>query len=239
MTRLEFMNELRALLWDLSVEEQEEALQYYNDYFDDAGPEKEADIIRELESPEKVAQSIKAGLGGRNEDHSQYRETGYTDTRFEQNASPVRREGYRSTGRMENENNNMNNKPWTSKTLKVILIVLIVVIGAPIVLPIAAGLLAAVLGILIAIAAVIAAVLVSGIAVAIAGIVMGVAGFTQIFHSTPLALALLGAGLLILALGMVMTAFTGWVCVKIVPPVFRWFVELCRKPFQKREGGAC
>ena len=43
MTRVEFMNELRALLWDLSVEEREEALQYYNDYFDDAGAENEAD----------------------------------------------------------------------------------------------------------------------------------------------------------------------------------------------------
>ena len=55
MTRVEFMNELRALLWDLSVEEREEALQYYNDYFDDAGAENEADIIKELESPRKVA----------------------------------------------------------------------------------------------------------------------------------------------------------------------------------------
>ena len=57
MTRVEFMNELRALLWDLSVEEREEALQYYNDYFDDAGAENEADIIKELESPRKIGRA--------------------------------------------------------------------------------------------------------------------------------------------------------------------------------------
>ena len=42
MSRIEFMNELRALLLELSAEEREEAMQYYNDYFDDAGIENEA-----------------------------------------------------------------------------------------------------------------------------------------------------------------------------------------------------
>ena len=31
------------------------ALQYYNDYFDDAGAEKEEEIIAELGSPEEIA----------------------------------------------------------------------------------------------------------------------------------------------------------------------------------------
>ena len=220
MTRVEFMNELRALLWDLSVEEREEALQYYNDY---AGAENEADIIKELESPRKVAETIKAGLGGQNEFHSEYRETGYTDTRFEKNDSPAKREGYRSTGRRMSESDYREKKPWTSKTLKIILIVLIVLIGAPFVIPAVVGILAAILGILIAIVAVVAAVLVSGVAVSVSGIVI----------------ALIGAGLLVLALGIMLTALIGWICAKIVPPVFRWFVELCRKPFLRKKGGAC
>ena len=239
MTRIEFMNELHALLWDLSAEEREEALQYYNDYFDDAGAENEVSIIMELESPQKVAATIKAGLGGQNEYNSEYRETGYTDTRFEQNEAPAKREGYRSTGRRENENINTGNQVWTSKTLKFILIILIVVIGAPIVLPVALGILAVILGILITIASVIAAILISGIAVAVSGIVLGIAGITQIFHSLPLAFALIGAGMLVLALGIILTVFIGWGCMKIVPPVFRWFVELCRRPFQKKKGGSC
>ena len=40
MTRTEFMKQLQDLLSDISKNEREEALQYYNDYFDDAGPEE-------------------------------------------------------------------------------------------------------------------------------------------------------------------------------------------------------
>ena len=62
MTRVEFTNELRALLWDLTVEEREEALQYYNDYFDDAGAENELRVLVDLGSPYDVAKSIKESL---------------------------------------------------------------------------------------------------------------------------------------------------------------------------------
>ena len=62
MTRTEFMKQLQVLLSDISENEREEALQYYHDYFDDAGPEEEARILRELGSPEQVARKIKAGL---------------------------------------------------------------------------------------------------------------------------------------------------------------------------------
>ena len=37
MNREEFMAKLKALLGDIPAEEREEALQYYEDYFDDAG----------------------------------------------------------------------------------------------------------------------------------------------------------------------------------------------------------
>ena len=45
MNRQEFMKRLEELLQDISENEREEALQYYNDYFDDAGAENEAQII--------------------------------------------------------------------------------------------------------------------------------------------------------------------------------------------------
>ena len=45
MNRSEFMFRLAQLLADLSQSERSEALQYYQDYFDDAGPENEQRII--------------------------------------------------------------------------------------------------------------------------------------------------------------------------------------------------
>ena len=58
------MKRLEELLQDISENEREEALQYYNDYFDDAGAENEAQIIEELGCPEQVARTIKAGMAG-------------------------------------------------------------------------------------------------------------------------------------------------------------------------------
>ena len=62
MSRVEFMNQLKNLLWDIPEGEREEALNYYEDYFDDAGVDNEAQVIAALGSPEKVAAIIKEGL---------------------------------------------------------------------------------------------------------------------------------------------------------------------------------
>ena len=63
MSREEFMKRLENLLNDVSEEEKQEALEYYRGYFEDAGEENEERVLKELESPEKVAQTIKADLG--------------------------------------------------------------------------------------------------------------------------------------------------------------------------------
>ena len=62
MSRAEFMRRLAELLADVSPAEREEAIQYYNDYFDDAGAENEQSVIASLGSPEELAKTIKAGL---------------------------------------------------------------------------------------------------------------------------------------------------------------------------------
>ena len=64
MNRVEFMRQLESLLKDISSTEREEALQYYNDYFNDAGPENEQDVVQSLGSPAKVAENIKRDLYG-------------------------------------------------------------------------------------------------------------------------------------------------------------------------------
>lgn len=58
MTRNEFLERLRKGLSSLPQAEQEEALRYYEEYFDDAGPENEAKVMEELGSPEDLARNI-------------------------------------------------------------------------------------------------------------------------------------------------------------------------------------
>ncbi|MEY8516392.1 DUF1700 domain-containing protein [Lachnospiraceae bacterium 29-84] len=84
MRREDFMRQLEALLADVSQEEKEEALSYYQGYFEDAGAENEERILRELESPAKVAATIKADLNGGQGGAGEYTEHGFTDSRFEQ-----------------------------------------------------------------------------------------------------------------------------------------------------------
>lgn len=81
MDRNTFMEQLSRLLSDISPTEREEALEYYENYFDDAGPENEAQVIRELGSPGKVAAIIKADLRESGGDYGEYTERGYEDVR--------------------------------------------------------------------------------------------------------------------------------------------------------------
>ncbi len=61
MTRDEFLRRLSAALESLPDEEREAALEYYEEYFADAGPENEQDVLEELGSPEEAARQILAG----------------------------------------------------------------------------------------------------------------------------------------------------------------------------------
>ena len=63
MTRFEFMEELRLRLAVLSEEERTDALQFYEEYFEDAGPENEQAVIAELGSPAALAERILSGEG--------------------------------------------------------------------------------------------------------------------------------------------------------------------------------
>ena len=54
------MNRLASELSRLPKEEIQAAMEYYSEYFDEAGPEREQETIQELGSPSKIATQIKA-----------------------------------------------------------------------------------------------------------------------------------------------------------------------------------
>ena len=82
MNRAEFMRRLTELLGDVAPTEREEAIQYYNDYFDDAGEENESGVIASLGTPEELARTIKAGLndGGNSGEFTESGFSGYAQT---------------------------------------------------------------------------------------------------------------------------------------------------------------
>lgn len=60
MNRQEYIRQLEAALARIDKEERESALEYYNEYFDEAGEDQEQAVIDSLGSPQKLASQIKA-----------------------------------------------------------------------------------------------------------------------------------------------------------------------------------
>lgn len=220
MTRTEFMKELETLLFDLSKDERDEALQYYNDYLDDAGKENESDILEKLESPKKVSQTIHSGLSGDMETKGEYGETGYHDTSVEDKNLPAK---------------NGTKKPWTSTPLKCILIILLVVVGLFKFFPMIATLSGIVLATAIVFFVFLALLLGGGFIVAGIGVLLFVFACFVLPGSFVGFLGLLGSGLLLIALGLSVSVLLWWCVLKLFPPAFRWLVNLIRKLFHREE----
>lgn len=199
MNRVEFLTELERLLADMPDDERQAAVQYYADYFADAGQEKEADVIRELGSPEKVAESIRADYYGA--------ESGKADV---------------------GQNSLMEKKrPWTSNTLKLILIIVIAVMLWPLTL----GIGLTVLAVAAAIVCFFAGLVIAAVAVMISGIVASAAGIIAAFSVPPVAMVSLGIGILMFVVGLITTVGTVKLCCIVYPAMLRGFVNLCRRPF--------
>lgn len=81
MNRDDFINELERLLRDIPEGDRLDAIEYYYDYFDEAGVENEQKVIRELGTPERVAQTIKDNLGGGNYNDSRDYSEPYSEPR--------------------------------------------------------------------------------------------------------------------------------------------------------------
>lgn len=79
MNRADFMSQLESLLQSIASAEREEAIQYYNDYFDDAGAENEQEVIEALGNPARVAENIKRDLGGNAEGEAAARKVKASD----------------------------------------------------------------------------------------------------------------------------------------------------------------
>lgn len=71
MDRNEFIEKLRKELSKLPEDEIEAAVEYYEEYFDEAGSEKEEELIRQLGSPRRVAAQIRAEYAVRSADEDE------------------------------------------------------------------------------------------------------------------------------------------------------------------------
>ena len=62
MTRKEYMEQLKKYLKRLPKEDYENAIEYFSEYFDEAGPENEQQVMKELGEPKEAAQELLMNL---------------------------------------------------------------------------------------------------------------------------------------------------------------------------------
>lgn len=239
MRREEFLAELDFLLQDISAEEREEAMQYYRDYFHEAGEDQEEHIIEQLGSPAKVAAEVRTGLQGEAQETGEYRETGYADTRFEyrEEVAPHESKEY-SYEEKAFESAAKETKPETNKTLNTVLLIIIILAALPILGPILVGVVALVFGIVMAVLGIGVSLVVAAVAIGIVGIVVAVAGIFKIFTSAAAGLLVTGVGIILAVLGVALTVLLIKVCSIVFPAVIRGIVSLGKKIFRKEKAVA-
>lgn len=232
MNREEFMTRLESLLSGISEEERREALQYYEDYFDDAGTGNEQKVMEEFGSPEKLAATIRMNLNPGSEEHGEFTEQGFRDERFEKREIPAAHAGYRRTDR-EWSYPDQETKPRTSKWLKILLIIAIVVVAAPVVVPLVGGIIAAVIGIVIAVFATLFSFVIASGAIAVSGFIVMIAG-PIVAVGFPSAILTIGVGILMLTVGAIATVATVKLCMVMCPAIFNMIVNICRRLIHRK-----
>jgi len=224
MSRWEFMSQLEKLLLYVPIQEREEALQYYNDYFEDAGPEREQEVITALGSPEQVAENIKRDVFQSSH--------GVEPDRVEPGKEMVEY----SQGREIYEEPMKNDS-----SLPIWVKILIIVCVAPPLLGMAgtiigalAGVLGGVIGVLLAGVLTCGAI---GLACPIAGIIAVVCGIFISRANVLAGLTVVGVGLLCIALGVLGIWLEVLLVGKTIPTIIKWIGKGTRKIVEKLRGG--
>lgn len=233
MNRETFMKDLEYLLQDIPDEEKADALSYYADYLEEAGPENEEKVLKEFGSPERIAAIIRADLKGDLESGGGFTERGYEDDRFRQpNFQLAHREEEKESFSLppksdgaDEKTQEKNHSVW--KVLGVIALVLVAVPLLPLVFGLGLGVIGGIFGLIVGVLALLAALLFTAAiwtgACLIAGIFVVIAGC--IVMATPFNLLngiwCIGMGIVFLGIGLVSLAVSVLFYGKFLP----WLVK--------------
>ena len=234
MTRNEYLTRLAGLLQDIPAEERVSAMEYYNDYFDDAGGKNEQQIISELGSPEQVAAEVKAGLG---KTESKTEETSHTET-YREPVMDARQssDSYGNNSQYQNSNpTSAKKEEGISKGVKIFLVVLLVLLLVPVGGSMAVSVIGTIFGLIVAAFFIFIALVIVAICLVIAGVLLAGNGILAIGTSFAAACVIIGIGLILTSIGCAATVGAIWLCASALPAMCRFVVKLCKKLFQKKE----
>ncbi len=238
MSRTEFMKQLESLLQNIPDAEREEALQYYNEYFNDAGPENEQNVIEALGNPMKVAENIKKDIFGNGYGENSCQKINaetkamiiYPADSNEEDGGTEQRSWQNDAAQTAQAQMVSSQKKEGMSTGMIVLIVILCILASPLILGaasagigVAAGLIAGWFGLIIGFGATAAALILVLIALVAAGII---SMFTHPF----VGMCLIGAGLICGGVGLLFLMLTVAMAGIATPAICCWIGGL----FQKR-----
>lgn len=207
MTRQEYMEELKKYLKRLPQEDFDNAIEYFSEYFEEAGPEKEQQVMRELGEPKEAARELFLNLLQESVEH---------DEDIVEEKAPVLKGKSRSPG-------------------KIILLAFLVLCASPVSLALLAFVFAVLCAVILTVAAVIFSIAITGIAAMAGGIVTIGVGVSLILKSAAAACMMVGGGFLMTGLGILAGLLTVYICKWCANGIGRLVNRLVRKKVHKNE----
>ena len=211
MTKESFMQELARLLGDISPQERQEALNFYEEYFHDAGPEKEQEVLKELGSPMQVAAKIKEGLDA---------------TIGVENGPDAAENGAAYTP----QETVKKRSAW-----KTIGLVFLLICASPLLIAFASVILSLLIAWFLVLISLIAAFGAAALTCILCGIAFVVMGFICMFSFPYVCLIMAGSGLICTGIGILFMMLTVWLCGYALPGCCRGIAWLWKKIIGKKQ----
>lgn len=211
MTRNEYMEQLKKYLKRLPKEDYENAVEYFSEYFDEAGEENEQQVMKELGDPKEAARELLLNLL---EESVENENTGETSQVKKERALPEKKK--RSPG-------------------KIILLAFLVICASPVSIALLIAGLAVLAAVVVVIAAVIFSLAVTSITTIACGIVIVGNGATLITQSLSATCMVAGGGLLMAGAGLLIGVLTVYICKWCATGIGRLVNRVVRKKVSRHE----
>ena len=230
MTKYEFLGDLSRLLSQLPKEERDEAIKFYEDYFNEAGKENETKVIEELGTPQEVAKKIL-------QENEKEEEIPVSEAKKKEGTEVEPYIDIQTKKESDYDNGQEEKRKWYQDwdINKVILAVLLGILIIPPVGGILLGGICGALGIIVAVFAVGIAVLAAGIAGVLAGVSMFIGGLAFIPTGAGSGLVFAGLGLFLVGVCILILLLGSWLSFRIIPAVFRGGIRIIKNAFAPKK----
>lgn len=227
MNRIEFMSALDARLKALDEEDRNDALRYYDELFDEAGPLEEQKILDDLGDPQDIARQILADNGISPDGRPEFMIDDVIRAGNGTNANNNNSSAYGTYKQKDLFTSIKESFMGLSRNTRIVVIVAILIVTSPV----WGGILSGVLGFIFGLIGLILGLV---IAFTAAGVGLIISGFVYLFRAPPLGLVILGIGLIVTALDILLIfPLVKWAFGLLVKFI-RWVVDTIKSLVNKR-----